>query len=78
MLGVSTGPLLRGDQLAVDLDLEDAAARRQDHEICYLVFELFEYPLRQTDGSRRVASLSAVFDAYLHSSNLNADDLVSG
>jgi hypothetical protein len=34
------------------------------------VFELFQYAFRQTDGSRCVPSLSAVFDGDLHAMSL--------
>jgi hypothetical protein len=67
---VAAGGLLRVDEVTVDDDFVDAAARRDQLEIGDLVFELFQQALRQTDGSRCVASLSAVFDRYLHRSSL--------
>jgi len=72
---VTTRCLLGIDQLAVDGDLEDAAARRDDDEILYVVLELLQQPLRQTDGSRCVASLGAVLDRDLHDRSLRASRL---
>jgi hypothetical protein len=60
------GGLLREDEVAVHRDFEDTATRRFDDEVRDVVFELFEDPLRQTDGSRCVASFAAVLDAYVH------------
>jgi hypothetical protein len=58
--------LLGIDEFAVQLDLEDAAPRGDQQDLVQGVFELFEYALRQTDGSRCIPSLGAVFDGYLH------------
>ena len=67
---VFAGLFLRIDQLAVQLHLEDPAPRGNQDNLSQGVFELFEYPLRQTDGSRRVPSLSAVLDRDLHRNSL--------
>jgi hypothetical protein len=53
-------------ELAVHHDFEDTARRRDERQVFDLVFELLEDALRQTDGSRCVASLGAVFDRDLH------------
>ena len=60
------GLLLRIEECVVELDLKDAAARWDEANFRDLMLELFEYPLRQTDGSRRIPSLGAVFDRYDH------------
>jgi hypothetical protein len=60
------GLLLRIDQVPITDDLEYAAAGRDQCEIGDVVFELLQQPLRQTDGSRCVASLGAVFDRKFH------------
>jgi hypothetical protein len=70
MLRVASGLLLRIDEVVVDDDLEHSPTRRDKDQIFDLVFELFQYPLRQTDGSRCVASLRAVFDGDLHPTSL--------
>lgn len=41
MLGVASRPLLREDKVAVKLDLEDSAARRDEDEFVEAVFEFF-------------------------------------
>jgi hypothetical protein len=56
------------EQFAVDDHLEHPAPRGDKGYVFDVVFELLEDPLRQTDGSRRVTSLSAVFDRDLHRS----------
>ena len=61
--------LLGIDRFAVQLDLEDAAPRGDQQDLVQRLFELFEYALRQTDGSRCIPSLGAVFDGDLHASN---------
>jgi hypothetical protein len=61
-----SGRLLGIDQLPIKDDLEDAAPRGDQQDLVQGVFELFEYALRQTDGSRCVPSLSAIFDGNLH------------
>lgn len=66
MPGVASGGLLRVDEPAVDYDFEHAALGRENDEPFDAVFELFQQALRQTDGSRRVASLGAVFNGYVH------------
>jgi hypothetical protein len=58
--------LLGIDQISIQYDLEDAAPRGDQQDLVQGVFELFEYALRQTDGSRCVPSLSAIFDGDLH------------
>lgn len=65
-VGVASGRLLRIDEVPVHDDFEGPAPRGDDLEVRDLVLELFQQPLRQTDGSRRVASLSAVLDRDLH------------
>jgi hypothetical protein len=64
---VSARRLLGKDEFAVHGDFEDTATRRFDDEARDVVLELFEDPLRQTDGSRCVASLAAVLDVNVHS-----------
>ena len=63
---MAAGLLLRVHEIAVDDDLEDAAARRDEAQIRDFVLEVGEQAFRQTDGSRRVASLRTVFDRDLH------------
>jgi hypothetical protein len=63
---VPAGGLLGVDQVAVDDDLENAAARRDQGQIGYGVLELFQDLGRQTDGSVEVASDRAVLDRDLH------------
>jgi hypothetical protein len=63
--------LLRRDELVVDRDLEDASRRGDQRQVRDLVLELVQQQLRQTDGSRRVASLGAIFDRDLHHSQCN-------
>ena len=60
--------LLGIDQVTIQDDLEDAAPRRDQQDLVQGVFELFEYALRQTDGSRCIPSLGAVFDGDFHES----------
>jgi hypothetical protein len=67
---VATGGLLGRNEFAVDGDLEDSTARGLYHEVRDFLLELFEDLGRQTDGSRSVASFSAVLDPYLHRSSL--------
>lgn len=66
MLGVPSRCFLRIDEVAVHRDLVDPPTRRDDLHIRDLVFELCEQKVRQTDGSRPVASLCAVLDHDLH------------
>jgi hypothetical protein len=54
--------LLRIDELVSDHDLERPSPGWDDYHLIQMVFELGQNLLRQTDGSRRVASLSAVLD----------------
>ncbi len=54
--------LLRVNELVVDLDLENPSSRGDDRQVVEFELELFENFVRQTDGSRRVPSLGAVFD----------------
>ena len=65
-VGVTLRSLLRVHQVAVHNHLISTTPRRDDLQIRDLLFELFEQAFRQTDGSRCIASLSAVFDRYLH------------
>ena len=60
--------LLGIDQFAVQFNLEDAASRGDQPDLVQRLFELFEYALRQTDGSRCIPSLGAVFDGDFHES----------
>jgi len=69
-LAVAAGLLLGIDEFTVQLDLEHTPAGWDQDDLVEVVLELFKYPLRQTDGSRCVASLSAVFDGDLHASTL--------
>jgi hypothetical protein len=62
------GGLLRVDQIAVDLDLEDPASRWDESERVRRVLELFQDLGRQTGGAIEVASDCAVFDRDLHRS----------
>lgn len=57
------------DQLAVDADLEPAAAGRHERQPAEGLFELQEF-LRQTDGLRLVVSSRAIFDADVQAHNL--------
>ncbi len=66
MLGVLLGLFLRVHEPLVDRHLEDASPRGDQRQAFDIVFELLEDALRQTDGSRCVSSLSAVFDGDLH------------
>jgi hypothetical protein len=54
------------EEFAVHHYFEDAALGRDERQVFDLVFELLDDALRQTDGSRCVASLGAVFDRDLH------------
>jgi hypothetical protein len=67
---VFPGCFLRVDEIPIQLDLEYPSARRDQDDLVQLALELFKYPLRQTDGSRCVASLGAVLDGYLHAPTL--------
>ena len=49
---MATGLFLREKKFAVGGHLEDTTPRGGDDELRYVVLELFEDPLRQTDGSR--------------------------
>ena len=70
MVAVATGRFLRIEEVPVGHDLEDAAPRWDEGDVLDIVLELLQQPLRQTDGSRCVASLSAVLDRDLHDVNL--------
>jgi hypothetical protein len=61
-LGVAARRFLRVDEVAVEYDLEDPSARGNDCDVRDRVLKLFQQAFRQTDGSRCVSSLSAVFD----------------
>src|SRR5688500_5223628 len=69
-LGVALRTLLREDEVPVYLHLEDPATRRDYLQVGYLMLEFGQQLVRQTDGSRCVASLSAVLDGYLHDPSL--------
>jgi hypothetical protein len=64
------GGFLRIEEISVHDHLEDAASRRYEGDIRDLFFELLQNPLRQTDGSRRIPSLSAVFNRNIHMESL--------
>lgn len=68
VLGVTLQRLLREDQLAVGDDLEDAPAGGDEGQFLDVVGEVRQELGRQTDGSIRVVSNDAVFDADLHGS----------
>ena len=67
---MAAGRLLRIREVAVDLDLEDAAPRGDQRDVRQVLLEFFEDPLRQTDGSRTVPSLSAILDRDTHDCSL--------
>jgi hypothetical protein len=69
-VGVPAGLLLGVDEIVVHDDLEDAAPARDERELRDLVLVLFQQPLRQTDGSRGVASLRAVLDRDPHGASV--------
>jgi hypothetical protein len=69
-VGVPAGLLLGVDEIVVHDDLEDAAPARDERELGDVVLVLFQQPLRQTDGSRGVASLSAVLDRDPHGASV--------
>ena len=73
MLRVAARRLLRVHEVPVHLDLEHAPARRDEDEIGDLALELLQQPLRQTDGSRCVASLGAVLDRDPHAAILGPE-----
>jgi hypothetical protein len=58
--------LLGIKELIAQDDLEGPSSRGDQNYLVERVLELVKYLFRQTDGSRRVASLSAVFDRELH------------
>ena len=66
MIRVSPGGLLGEHEIAIDRHLERAAARGHDGDLGNARFELLQEPLRQTDGSRGVASARAVLDGEPH------------
>lgn len=67
--------LLGVDQPAVEGDLEDAAAGRDQRESFYGMLELVQDLGRQTDGLVEIASDRAVLDRDLHRGSLaSADD----
>jgi hypothetical protein len=63
---VATGGLLGEHELAVDLDLEDAAVAGNQRPRLDRLRELAQQRLRQTDGSRKVVSGGAVRDRDVH------------
>jgi len=70
MLGVASCGLLRVDEPPVDYDFEHAAFGREHDELFDALVELLQQAFRQTDGSRRVASLGTVFNGYLHAGSV--------
>jgi hypothetical protein len=60
--------LLRIDEVAVDDNLENAPARRDQGEFGRRVLELFEDLRRQTGGPVEVTSDRAILDRDLHAS----------
>ena len=66
MLCVPPRALLGVHEVVVHSDLENTTAGGNEREIAQLVLELLQQPLRQTDGSRGIASLGAVFDRDPH------------
>lgn len=65
-LGVASGHPLAVDGLAIDVNLEDAAAGRNDRELADVVAVGLKQLGRQTGGSRCVASNRAVLDSDVH------------
>ncbi len=65
-----TRALLGVDTLGVEIDLEHTPRGRLQLDRFEFVFELLKDPLRQTDGSRSVASGAAILDGDLHIWNL--------
>jgi LemA protein len=63
---VASGRLLRVHELTVDHNLENPTGRWDDIEVFYLVLELGEQLIRQTDGSRRITSFGAILDGDFH------------
>jgi hypothetical protein len=61
-LRVAAKHRLREDQLAVDVNIEDAANSGYDLNRANLVLKLLEYLRRQTDGVRARPSGDAVLD----------------
>jgi hypothetical protein len=59
---VTTGFLLRIHEAVVAHHLENTTLPGDEDDFRDVVFEFCEYALRQTDGSRGVASLGAVFN----------------
>lgn len=62
-IGEAAGLVFRVDQLAVDLDVEDSAGTLDQPGLFTESFLKFG---RQTGGFRKVVSLAAVFNSYLH------------
>jgi hypothetical protein len=62
-VGIAADHLLLEDELAVDVDVEDAARAGNEINVAERVFPLLENPRRQTDGVRARASGDAVLDA---------------
>src|SRR5579884_3484263 len=57
-------PFLREDRLAVEADLEDAAATRDERQTRQVIGVVVEDMLRQTGGAFQVPSRRAVFDPH--------------
>jgi hypothetical protein len=71
---MTPAPAFGGDELVIDRDLEHPAPRRNEHELGDVLLKLLQQPLRQTDGSRTVASLSAVLDRDVHGGECRRSD----
>ena len=66
ILGVATGGLLAVDQIPIDLDFKDAAARRNQDELLDRFFEFFEQLFSHADRTICVVSGHAIFEPELH------------
>jgi hypothetical protein len=66
LIRVPTGGLLGEHEIAIDRHLERASARGHERDLGNARLELLQEPLRQTDGSRGVASARAVLDGEFH------------
>jgi hypothetical protein len=63
---VAARGFLRIDEIVVENNFEDSPAGRHDDDLAQVVLELGKNLFRQTDGSRRIASLGAVLDRDSH------------
>jgi hypothetical protein len=66
VFGVAPRRFLREDRLPTEGHLEGPSPGGDDRDLRDLVLELGQNALRQTDGSRRVASLNAIIDDKFH------------